>query len=77
MHLFGVFEEGLFSLLQADAVDYALALAALQTCFDHGKVRRVDTQGHLHTNTEGYTPWVKLGFLTELWMTFISKKYIL
>lgn len=60
MHLFGAFEESLFSLLQADAVDDALALAALQTCLNHCKIRRVDAQRHLHTNTTDYTLRVKL-----------------
>lgn len=55
MHSFGVSEEGLFSLLQADAVDDALALTAFQTRLDHCKIRRVDTQRHLHTTTKDYT----------------------
>lgn len=67
MHLFGVFEEGLFSLLQADAVDDALALAALQTCLDHCKIRRVDTQRHLRATTKDYTLGVKL-IGTEVWI---------
>lgn len=60
MHLFGVFDKGFFSLLQADAVDDALALAALQTCLDHCKIRRVDTQRHLHITTKDHTLWVRL-----------------
>lgn len=52
MYLSGVLEEGPFPLLQADAVYDAFALAAFQTCLNHRKIRRVDTQRHLHTATD-------------------------
>lgn len=47
LNLSSLLQEVFLSLLQANAVDNALALAALQAGFNHSKIGRVDAQGHL------------------------------
>lgn len=51
----GLLQEVLLPLLQADAVDDALALAALQAGFNHGEIGRVDAQGHLRSQGQKIT----------------------
>lgn len=51
----GLLQEVLLPLLQADAIDDALALAALQAGFNHSEIGRVDAQGHLRSQGQKIT----------------------